>query len=55
MSIIEFHSSKDLELVESLVLDLCDPQEKVNALSELRKVMFFSSISSISSPPIHLI
>ncbi|RLN34236.1 cell differentiation protein rcd1-like isoform X1 [Panicum miliaceum] len=37
MSIIEFHSPKDLELVESLVLDLCDPQEKANALSELRK------------------
>ena len=47
MSIIEFRSSKDLELVESLVLDLCDPQEKANALSKLHKVILFSFISSI--------
>ena len=55
MSIIEFRSSKDLELVESLVLDLCDAQEKANALSKLHKVILFSFISSISSSPIHLI
>ena len=44
MSIIEFRSSKDPELVESLVLDLCDPQEKANALSELPQGNLYSPL-----------
>ena len=36
-----YPSPQEVGLVESLNLDLLDPERKVNALSELRKVIMF--------------
>jgi len=36
-----YPSPQEVGLVESLILDLLDPERKVNALSELHKVIMF--------------
>lgn len=41
MSIVEVPSPKDPEIVESLLLDLLDPENKAYALSVLPKVILF--------------
>lgn len=54
MPVVEVPSPKDPEIVESLLLDLLDPENKAYALSVLPKVIYFSSIFLFHLPLIHL-